>query len=78
MAALLLDRGADREARDAESVGTPLYHAAAWGRTSVVELLIERGANVNAANKAGVTPLGAALKSGFAETAALLKKHGAR
>src|SRR5258707_11617199 len=32
LAALLLDRGADREARDKESGATPLYHAATWGR----------------------------------------------
>jgi ankyrin repeat protein len=73
-----LDKGADLEARDTESGATPLYHAAAWGRTAVVELLIARGADLNAGNKAGITPLAAALKSGFAETAALLKQHGAR
>ncbi|MEO8596196.1 MAG: ankyrin repeat domain-containing protein [Candidatus Solibacter sp.] len=78
MAALLLDKGADREARDTESGGTPLYHAAAWGRTSVVQLLLTRGAVINSANKAGVTPLATAEKNGFAETAALLKLHGAR
>ena len=42
----------------------------------MVELLIARGADVNAKNKAGVTPLGAAGKNGFAETARLLKQHG--
>ena len=44
VAALLLDKGADREARDSESGATPLYHAAAWGRTALVELLVARGA----------------------------------
>ena len=34
MAALLLDKGADREARDTELGATPLYQAAAWGRTA--------------------------------------------
>jgi len=56
----------------------PLYHAAAWGRTALVELLIARGANVNAGNKAGVTPLAAAEKNGFSETAAVLRQHGAK
>ena len=73
VAELLLDKGADREARDTESGGTPLYHAAAWGRTAVVELLIARGADVNAGNKTGVTPLAAAEKNGFSETAAVLE-----
>jgi ankyrin repeat protein len=78
LAALLLDKGADREARDSESGATPLYHAAAWGRTALVELLIARGADINARNKASATPLAAAEKNGFAETAAVLKQHGAR
>jgi ankyrin repeat protein len=75
LAALLLDHGADREARDTESGATPLYQAASWGRTPVVELLLSRGAEINAKNKSGVTPLQAAEKNGFAETAALLKRR---
>ena len=75
---MLLENGGDREARDTESGGTPIYHAAAWGRTSVVELLIARGADVNAKSKSGVTPLAAAEKNGFAETAKVLRQHGAR
>ena len=78
MAELLLESGADLEARDTESGGTPLYHAAAWGRTTVVELLIARGADVNAKNKTSVTPLAASEKNGFAETAKLLRQHGAK
>jgi len=78
VAALLLDKGADREARDGESGGTPLYHAASWGRAAVVELLLARGAVVNAANKAGVTPLTVAEKNGFPDVVALLKAHGGR
>jgi len=44
----------------------------------VVELLLDRGASVNAANKTGVTPLAAAEKNGFPEIAALLRQRGAR
>jgi ankyrin repeat protein len=44
----------------------------------LVELLVARGADVNASNKAGVTPLAAAEKNGFPEAAAILKQHGAR
>jgi ankyrin repeat protein len=44
----------------------------------VVQLLIERGADVNARSKAGVTPLQAALANGFADTANVLRLHGAK
>jgi ankyrin repeat protein len=78
LAELLLDRGADREARDGESGATPLYHAAAWGRNDVADLLLARGAEINARSKAGVTPLQAAEKNGFTQTARLLRQHGAK
>ena len=48
------------------------------GRLDVVELLLARGADVNAANKAGATPLHAAEANGFDQVAAALKAHGAR
>jgi ankyrin repeat protein len=76
MAALLLDHGADVEARDAAGGATPLYQAAAWGRTAVIELLIARGADVNARNRAGKTPLAAALANGSIEAARILREHG--
>jgi ankyrin repeat protein len=44
----------------------------------VVELLIERGADVNAKSKAGVTPLQAAVANGFADVAKVLREHGAK
>jgi len=44
----------------------------------VVELLIRHGANVNLADKDGVTPLAHARKRGFHEIAAMLEKAGAR
>ena len=75
VAALLLDRGANREARDNENGATPLYHAAAWGRTAMVELLLARGADRNARTRSGVTPAEAAEKNGFPETAKLLRQQ---
>ena len=36
---------------------TPLHHAAYWGEISVVKLLIDKGANVDAKAKQGSTPL---------------------
>ena len=44
----------------------------------MVNLLIARGAGVNAANKAGATPLHAALANGFDQVAAVLRAHGAK
>jgi ankyrin repeat protein len=44
----------------------------------LVELLIARGADINAGNKTGVTPLATAEKNGFSETAAVLRQHGAK
>jgi ankyrin repeat protein len=78
MAALLIERGADVNARDPQTVATPLYHAASWGRLPVVQLLLEKGADVNAKNKAGTTPLKAALDNGFEEIVALLRTRGAK
>jgi ankyrin repeat protein len=78
LVALLLDHGADPEAREAESGSTPLYVAASMGRLEVVELLLARGAVVNAANKSGATPLHAAMANGFGQVAAVLRAHGAK
>ncbi len=52
----MLDAGADVDARDAEG-NTPLILASLYANPECVELLIENGANVNAANKAGATAL---------------------
>ena len=49
----LIKRGADIKVRDKS--GNTLLHAS--GRPEVTKLLIEKGLNVNAKNKAGVTPL---------------------
>jgi ankyrin repeat protein len=47
------------------------------GHKAVVELLIAKGADINARTKAGLTPLRAAVLAGREEIAALLKRHGA-
>jgi ankyrin repeat protein len=74
----LLEHGAQIDARDAESGATPLHQAAGWGRLGAVELLLEKGAAVNARNKAGLSPLAAALQNGHTETAELLRSQGAK
>ncbi len=54
---------------------TPLHWAASRGHKEIVELLIAKGANVNAKNKYGTTPLDMANDR---ETADLLRKHGGK
>ena len=79
------DAGRGREAARRPTVRTRLFGAAYRGWNTLLALLIEKGADVNAVSKAGVTPWLAA--SGFGdrlggvlyntEGAELLLKHGA-
>ena len=45
--------------------------------TEIVEMLLNRGANINAANQYGITPLHNAVKSKTMEIIELLLKKGA-
>jgi len=56
---------------------TPLWYAADEGHKEIVELLIAKGADVNAKNKGDVTPLYGAARSGRKEIAELLIAKGA-
>lgn len=75
MLELLLDEGADVEAKDKDG-NTPLMHGA-WCLTTV-KLLLARGADVNVRSKHGVTPL---MKAAFykenADVVKLFLEHGA-
>ncbi len=51
--------------------------AAQNGLKSIVQVLLDYGADVNAANKKGNTPLHFAHAYGFAKLAAFLMKNGA-
>ena len=57
-----------------------MYHAARWGHTNIVELLIANGANVNAKTKYKDrrTPLNWAINLEETKIAGLLRKHGAK
>jgi ankyrin repeat protein len=77
-AAMLLDRGADPEARSANELeNTPLHAALAGGRAPVAELLVERGADVNAVAN-GLRPMDIAAGREDDEMVAYLIEHGAQ
>jgi hypothetical protein len=67
-----------------ENGQTPLFYFCANNsvydeefKIRVIKLLIEHGANVNATDSRGMTPLHCAASSGFAETARILLEQGA-
>ncbi len=79
---LLLDKGCDPNiVSKSESVGcggeTALFEAAFWGRLEIAEVLIRRGANVNARAERGITPLHDVAYTKEVELARLLLEHGA-
>jgi hypothetical protein len=76
-ARLLLDNGAELDVTEDEYRSTPLGLAARWGQRRLVELLLERGANPNAAGAAWSTPLAWARKKGHAEIECMLVVAGA-
>jgi len=59
---VLLDAGADTEARDT-SEGTPLHDACAHGRLEVVRELVRRGADIFAKTRHGSTPFDLSVQS---------------
>ena len=54
---LLLERGADVEARDKDSLTPLLLHAAWNGHKAIVRLLLEKGADIEVRDEDGRTPL---------------------
>lgn len=74
---LILDAGADTNTKDREWL-TPLHFAAVRGvEREVIDLLISKGARVDAESKNGTTPLMGAARGGFRETVEALIAHGA-
>jgi ankyrin repeat protein len=76
----LLDHGADINARDVDD-WTPLFvcmlNATSEGHVEFAQMLLERGAVVDARAKSGRTPLHAAVGEGNIRVARLLLEHGA-
>jgi peptidoglycan/LPS O-acetylase OafA/YrhL len=72
-----LAEGADVSATDTKFGVTPLDWAAMRGDTEAMQLLIDRGADVNGKNKDGSTPLHGAAFLGRVNAAELLIKKGA-
>mmetsp|Transcript_10207 Transcript_10207/g.28008 ORF Transcript_10207/g.28008 Transcript_10207/m.28008 type:complete len:158 (-) Transcript_10207:209-682(-) len=75
-AKLLIERGARVDSKDSE-LWTPLHHAALLGMLSVIELLVEGGANVNAVTLSMDTPLSLAVSNRQTLAAERLREFGA-
>jgi ankyrin repeat protein len=74
---LLLDAGADLHLRAGEHGGTPLFAAVCTDVVETIDLLVERGAEVDARNDRGWTPLMLAAWLGRKRSAAALLRAGA-
>jgi ankyrin repeat protein len=77
----LIEHGADVEAvstnEEFAPQARPLHSAVAAGRGDVVEVLLHAGADPNARQHGGFTPLMAAEQTGNLELAEVLIRHGA-
>ncbi|MHB8055561.1 MAG: ankyrin repeat domain-containing protein [Candidatus Aminicenantales bacterium] len=74
----LLDQGFDIDVRNIENGRTALLMAVDFGNRDGARALAMRGANVNAVDKEGMTPLSIAVEKGDAELVDLFLKKGAR
>jgi ankyrin repeat protein len=79
LARLLIQRGADTKAKNSRYSDTALYKAISYGRCGIVALLLEHGADVNAAESDRVPPLlfASDMCTDNAEMVNLLLTHGA-
>jgi len=56
---------------------TPIHVAAKWGKIKMVNLLMSKGANIEAKTRDGLTPLHCAARSGHHEVVDILIEKGA-
>ncbi|MEP0814311.1 MAG: ankyrin repeat domain-containing protein [bacterium] len=75
---LLVDEGADLNVRQSESGNSLLHSLVLSEEMDAALILIKGGADLNARNNDGLTPLGMAKKYKKNKMAAFLKKHGAK
>eukprot|EP00117_Sycon_ciliatum_P033350 scpid57104/ scgid4403/ Tankyrase-1; Poly [ADP-ribose] polymerase 5A; TNKS-1; TRF1-interacting ankyrin-related ADP-ribose polymerase; Tankyrase I len=76
IAVALVDSGFDTDTRDKLS-RTPLHTAASCGHTGMMEMLLHRGANVNAVDEQGSSALHHSALGGHTEACSLLLEQGA-
>ncbi|MGH8611542.1 MAG: ankyrin repeat domain-containing protein [Gammaproteobacteria bacterium] len=74
---LLLVHGAEINSRATMQGWTPLHGAVSSGRVDLVEVLLQRGADVGAKDSAGRTPLQVAKQANRSDIADLLRQRGA-
>ena len=74
---LLLEKGAEPEAKDSKYGRTPLWWAVENGHEAVVKLLLEKGAELEAKDDNGRTPLWWAAGNGHEAVVKLLLEKGA-
>jgi ankyrin repeat protein len=77
IARILIQHGADVNAKQAEAGFTPLHEAAANGDMPFVTLLLDSGADINAKMSDGKTPLAFAIERNQKAVADFLRQRGA-
>ena len=73
-----LAAGTDVNVKGGFADGTPLHYAAANGHKEIAELLIEKGADLNAKDEDGGTPLDVAISFNRTEIADLIRVIGGK
>ena len=73
-----LAAGTDVNVKGGFADGTSLHYATANGHKEIADLLITKGADVNAKDEDGGTPLDGAISRKQTEVADLIRKHGGK
>jgi hypothetical protein len=74
--ARLVSHGVSVNLHDRHTGRTALHAAAAWGRLEVAQYLLSSGAEINAVDNYGYSPLDVAISEGHGDTAQFLRDHG--